>query len=92
MPIKSVTLLICYILVHVSIICNHHQAFIIIIIIIVIIVVIIINLQPFLGPWKHFFSFLIVYINGRTPWTGDQPTAMRLSTYTTTQIQNKSTQ
>jgi hypothetical protein len=28
--------------------------------------------QPFVGPWP-FFSFLILYTVGRTPWMGDQP-------------------
>jgi hypothetical protein len=31
-------------------------------------------LQSFVGPWSFFFfSFLIFYTVGRTPWTGDQP-------------------
>jgi hypothetical protein len=40
----------------------------------------------------HFFSFLILYTVGRTPWTGDQPTARPLPTHRTTQTQNKRTQ
>jgi hypothetical protein len=43
-------------------------------------------LQHF-GPWP-FFSFLILYTVGRSPWTGDQPVARPLPTYT----QNKRTQ
>jgi hypothetical protein len=42
-----------------------------------------------LGP---FFSFLILYIIGRTPWTGAQPVARPLPTHRTTQTHNKSTQ
>jgi hypothetical protein len=38
-----------------------------------------------------FFRFLILYIVGRTPCTGDQPVAMPLPTHRTTQIQNKRT-
>jgi hypothetical protein len=33
----------------------------------------------------HFFSFLILYTGGRTPWTGDQPAARPLPTHRTTQ-------
>jgi hypothetical protein len=40
----------------------------------------------------RFFSFLILYIVGRTPWGGDQPIAKTLPTHRTTLIQNKSTQ
>jgi hypothetical protein len=29
----------------------------------------------------HFFSFLILYIVGRTLWTGDQPVARPLPTH-----------
>jgi hypothetical protein len=47
-------------------------------------------LQPF-GPCS-FFSFLIIYTVGRTPWTGDQPVARPLSAHRTTQTQNKRTQ
>jgi hypothetical protein len=39
-----------------------------------------------------FFSFLILYTVGRTPWTGDQPVARPLPTHRPTQIQNKRTQ
>jgi hypothetical protein len=38
-----------------------------------------------------FFSFLILYIVGRTPWTGDQPFARHLPTDRTTQTPNKHT-
>jgi hypothetical protein len=47
-------------------------------------------LQPF-EPWP-FFSFLILYTVGRTPWTGVQPVARLLPTPRTTQAQNKRTQ
>jgi hypothetical protein len=47
--------------------------------------------SPFLGLGR-FFSFLILYTVGRTPWTGDQPVAGPLSTHRTTQTQNKCTQ
>jgi hypothetical protein len=43
------------------------------------------------GPWP-FFSFLILYTVGRTPWTGDQPVERPLPIHRTTQTQNKSTQ
>jgi hypothetical protein len=33
--------------------------------------------QSFVGSWP-FFSFLILYTVGRTPWTGDQPVARPL--------------
>jgi hypothetical protein len=39
-----------------------------------------------------FFSFLILYTVGRTPWTGDQPVERPLPIHRTTQTQNKSTQ
>jgi hypothetical protein len=39
----------------------------------------------------HFFSFLILYIVGSTPWTGDQSVARTLPTHRTTQTQNKRT-
>jgi hypothetical protein len=42
-----------------------------------------------LGP---FFSFLILYRVGRTPWTGDRPVARPLPTHRTKQTQNKRTQ
>jgi hypothetical protein len=35
------------------------------------------------------FSFLILYIVGRIPWTGDQPVVRPLPTHRTTQTQNK---
>jgi hypothetical protein len=40
----------------------------------------------------RFFSFLILYTVGRTPWTGDQPVARPLPTHKTTQTQKKRTQ
>jgi hypothetical protein len=39
-----------------------------------------------------FFSFLILYTVGTTPWTEDQPVARPLPTQRTTQTQNKRTQ
>jgi hypothetical protein len=36
---------------------------------------------------SRFFSFLILYAVGRTPWTGDQPVARPLPTHRTTQTQ-----
>jgi hypothetical protein len=39
----------------------------------------------------RFFSFLI-YTQGPTPWTGDQPVAKKLPTHRTTLTQNKRTQ
>jgi hypothetical protein len=35
----------------------------------------------------RFFNFLILYTDGRTPWTGDQPVARPLPTHRTTQTQ-----
>jgi hypothetical protein len=43
---------------------------------------------PFLGL-GGFFSFLILYTVGMTPWTGDQPVVRPLPTHRTTQTQNK---
>jgi hypothetical protein len=40
----------------------------------------------------RFFSLLILYTVGRTPWTGDQPVARTLPTHRTAQTQNKRTQ
>jgi hypothetical protein len=40
----------------------------------------------------RFFSFLILYTVGTTPWKGDQPDARQLPTHGTTQAQNKRTQ
>jgi hypothetical protein len=40
----------------------------------------------------RFFSFLLLYTVGRTPWTRDQPVARPLPTHRTTQTQNKRTQ
>jgi hypothetical protein len=39
----------------------------------------------------RFFSFLILYTVGRTPWKGDQPIARPLPTHRTTETQNKRT-
>jgi hypothetical protein len=47
--------------------------------------------SPLLGLGR-FFSLLILYTIGRTPWTGDQPVARPLLTHRTTQTQNKRTQ
>jgi hypothetical protein len=56
-------------------------------------------LSPSLFLWLYspldlgrFFNFLILYIVGRTPWTGDQPVARPLPTHRTTQTQNKGIQ
>jgi hypothetical protein len=40
----------------------------------------------------RFFSFLILYTVGSTPWMGDQPVARLMSTHRTSQTQNKRTQ
>jgi hypothetical protein len=47
--------------------------------------------SPLLDP-SSFFSFLILYTVGRTPWTENEPVARSLPTYRTTQTQNKCTQ
>jgi hypothetical protein len=39
----------------------------------------------------RFFSFLILYTFGSTPWTGDQTATRPLPTHRTTQTQNKRT-
>jgi hypothetical protein len=53
-------------------------------------------LSFFLSLWPYspldlsrFFTFLILYTVGRTPWTGDQPVAKPLHTHRTTQTQNE---
>jgi hypothetical protein len=46
------------------------------------------DLQTFAGSWQSF-SILIIYTDGRTPWTGDQPITRPLLIYRTTQTQNK---
>jgi hypothetical protein len=45
--------------------------------------------SPLLGL-RHFFSFLILYTVGSTPWTGDQTVARPLPTHRT-QTHNKRT-
>jgi hypothetical protein len=54
------------------------------------------GLQLFIGPWPppFFFSFVILYIVGRTPRTGggDQFVARPLPIQRTTETQNKRTQ
>jgi hypothetical protein len=47
--------------------------------------------SPFLGL-RRFFSFLVLYTVGSTPWTGVQPVARPLPTHRTTQTQNNRTQ
>jgi hypothetical protein len=46
--------------------------------------------SPLLGLGR-FFSSLIFYSVGRTPWTGDQPVARPLPAHRTAQTQNKHT-
>jgi hypothetical protein len=45
-------------------------------------------LQSPLGPGL-FFSFMIIFTDGRALWTGDHLVARPLPTHTTTQTQNK---
>jgi hypothetical protein len=40
----------------------------------------------------RFFSFLVVYTVGRTPWKGNQPVGRPLPAHRVTQTQNKHTQ
>jgi hypothetical protein len=40
------------------------------------------------GP-GFFFSFMIIFTDGRTPWASDQPVPRPLPKYRTTQTQNK---
>jgi hypothetical protein len=48
-------------------------------------------LQPFVGPW-HLLQFRnLIYTNGRTPWTRDQPVARPLPTQRTTHRKNAHT-
>jgi hypothetical protein len=42
-----------------------------------------------LGPWPLFFSFTIIFTDGRTPWTSDQFVTRPLPKQRTTQTQNK---
>jgi hypothetical protein len=49
-------------------------------------------LESFLLDLGRFFSFLIMYTVGRTPWARDQPVARSLPTQRTTQTQNKRAQ
>jgi hypothetical protein len=44
-------------------------------------------LQSFVGPWPLFFSFLIFYAVGMTPWAGTQPFARPLAAHRTAQTQ-----
>jgi hypothetical protein len=52
------------------------------------------SIHPIIHPWLYsslldfdrFFSFLILYRVGRTPWTGDQPVESPLPTHRGTQI------
>jgi hypothetical protein len=48
-------------------------------------------LQPFVGLGR-FYSFLMFYTVGMTPWMGDQPVARPLPAHRTAQTQNKRTQ
>jgi hypothetical protein len=47
---------------------------------------------PFCWTLAFFFSFLILYTVGMTPWSRDQPVARPLPTHRRTQTQNKRTQ
>jgi hypothetical protein len=47
------------------------------------------TLQPFVGPWPLLQFRNLLHIDGRAPWTSDQPVARPLPTYRTTQTQNK---
>jgi hypothetical protein len=44
------------------------------------------------SKFAAFFSFLILYTVGKSPWMEDQPVARPLPTHRTTQTQNKRTQ
>jgi hypothetical protein len=76
----------------VSSVCTLYATKIIIIIIIIIInpyhYFIIMALRHLALPWSLFyFSFLILYTIGRTPWTGDKPLARPPPTHRTTQTE-----
>jgi hypothetical protein len=49
-------------------------------------------LQSLLLDLGRFISFLILYTDGRTPWTGVQTVARPLPAHRITQTQNKRTQ
>jgi hypothetical protein len=57
---------------------------IIIIRILIIIIYLSIYLSTALVDLGRFFSFVILYTVGRTPWTGNQPVARPLPTHRTT--------
>jgi hypothetical protein len=42
-----------------------------------------------LGPWPLIFSSMIIFTDGRTPWTSDQLVARLLPKHRTTKKQNK---
>jgi hypothetical protein len=48
-------------------------------------------LQSFVRPWPLIFSFVILYVGGRTPFMGDQPVERPLPVHKTTQTRNKCT-
>jgi hypothetical protein len=47
-------------------------------------------LQPIVGPWPPLQLLHILFTDGRTSWTSDQPITRPLPTHRTTQTQNKS--
>jgi hypothetical protein len=49
------------------------------------------GLQPFVRPWSLLQFRNLLYTDGRTPWTSDQPVPRPLPTHRTTQTQNKRT-
>jgi hypothetical protein len=59
------------------------------IIIIIILLLLFWLYSPLLELCGRFFSFLILYTVGRTPWTGDHHVARPLPTHRTTLTQNK---
>jgi hypothetical protein len=65
---------------------------IILLLLILLLLLLLLLLYSSLVGLGHFFSFLILYTVGRTPWTRDQPFARPLPTHRTTQTQNKRTQ
>jgi hypothetical protein len=51
-----------------------------------------VTLQPSVGPWSLLQSRNLFYVDGRTPWTSDQPDPRPLPTHRTPWPQNKRTQ
>jgi hypothetical protein len=58
----------------------------------IIVFIVVVTIYTPLLDFGRFFSFLILYTAGRTPWTGDLRVAKPLPTHRTTQTQNRHTE